>query len=43
MIHYFTGFYGPVLGLIVMGIIAVCLGAVAGLLYRDRQDRRNRP
>lgn len=40
MIHYFTGFYGPVWGWIVIGIICVCLGAVVGLLYRNYKDRK---
>lgn len=40
MIHYFTSFYGPVLGIIVMGIICFCLGIVAGLVISDRMERR---
>jgi hypothetical protein len=40
VIDYFTGFYGPVLGMVVMGVIGVCLGAIAGLVARDIKDRR---
>jgi len=43
VIHYFTGFYGPVLGVVVIGIIGLCLGAIAGLVARDIKDRRRKP